>query len=48
MTRVREYFSKLSENGIDIKVVLDDDGVVRAVSVGTLTFQRESKPPLKV
>eukprot|EP00253_Pinus_taeda_P007806 PITA_07806 len=48
MTGVREYFSELSESGTDVKVVLGDDRVVRAVGVGTLTFQRESKPPLKV
>jgi len=48
MTGVREYFSELSESGTDIEVVLDDDRVARAVGVGTLTFQRESKPPLKV
>eukprot|EP00253_Pinus_taeda_P005925 PITA_05925 len=48
MTRVREYFSELLESGTDIEVVLGDDKVVRAVDVGTLTFQRESKPPLKV
>ena len=48
MTGVREYFSELSESGTDIEVVLGDDRVVRAVGVGTLTFQRESKPPLKV
>ena len=48
MTGVCEYFSELSESGTDIEVVLGDDRVVRAVSVGKLTFQRESKPPLKV
>ena len=48
MTGVREYFSELSESGTDIEVVLGDDRVVRVVSVGTLTFQRESEPPLKV
>jgi hypothetical protein len=48
MTGVREYFSELSESGTDIEVVLGDDRVVRAVGVGTVTFQRESKPPLKV
>eukprot|EP00253_Pinus_taeda_P014280 PITA_14280 len=31
MTRVREYFSKLSESGTDIEVVLSDDRVVRVV-----------------
>eukprot|EP00253_Pinus_taeda_P021603 PITA_21603 len=48
MTGVREYFSELSECGTDMEVVLGDDRVVRAVGVETLTFQRESKPPLKV
>eukprot|EP00253_Pinus_taeda_P022537 PITA_22537 len=48
MTGVREYFSELSESGTDMEVVLGDDRVVREVGVGTLTFQRESKPPLKV
>ena len=38
MTGVREYFSKLSESGTDIEVVLSDDRVVRVVGVGTLTF----------
>eukprot|EP00253_Pinus_taeda_P029250 PITA_29250 len=47
MTGVREYL-ELSESGTDMEVVLDDDRVVRAVGVETMTFQRESKPPLKV
>ena len=38
MTGVCEYFSKLSESGTDIEVVLGDDSVVRAVDVETLTF----------
>eukprot|EP00253_Pinus_taeda_P032558 PITA_32558 len=45
---VREYFLEISESGIDMEVVLGDDRVVRVVGVGTMTFQRESKPPLKV
>ena len=48
MTGVREYFLELSESGTYIEVVLGDDNVVRAVGVGTLTFDREPKPPLKV
>ena len=48
MTGVREYFSELSESGTDIEAVLRDDDIVRAVGVGTLTFDREPKPPLKV
>ena len=48
MTRVKEYFSKLSEGDTDMEVVLGDDSIVRAVGVGTLTFDRGPKPPLKV
>eukprot|EP00253_Pinus_taeda_P023988 PITA_23988 len=48
MTRVREYFSELSEGDTDMEVVLADDNIVRAVSVGALTFDRGLKPPLKV
>ena len=48
MTGVREYFSELSESDTDIEVVLGDDSIVRAASFGTLTFDREPKPPLKV
>ena len=48
MTGVHEYFSELSESGTDIEVVVGEDNTVRAVGVGTLTFDREPKPPLKV
>ena len=48
MTGVYEYFSELSESGTNIEVVHGDDNIVRAVSVETLTFDREPKPPLKV
>jgi hypothetical protein len=48
MTRVREYFSELSEGDTDMEVVLGDDNIVTAVGVGTLTFDRGPKPPLKV
>eukprot|EP00253_Pinus_taeda_P024576 PITA_24576 len=48
MIGVREYFSKLSKVDTDMEVVLGDDNIVRAVGVGTLTFDRGPKPPLKV
>ena len=35
-------FSKLSQTGRDVEVVLGDNTVVRAVGWGTITFQRES------
>eukprot|EP00253_Pinus_taeda_P035422 PITA_35422 len=47
MTAVREYFSELSEDDTDMEVVLGDDNMVRVVGVGTLTFDRGPKPPLK-
>ena len=47
MTGFCEYFSELLESGTDIEVVFGDDNIVRAVGVGTLTFDREPKPPLK-
>eukprot|EP00253_Pinus_taeda_P030320 PITA_30320 len=48
MTGVSKYFSELSEGDIDMEVVLGDDNIVRIVGVGTLTFDRGPKPPLKV
>lgn len=48
MIGVREYFSELSEGDLDMEVVLGDDSIVRVVNVGTLTFDRGPKPPLKV
>ena len=41
MTGVREYFSDLTEKGLDIEVVLGDDSIFRVVGIGTLSFQRE-------
>ena len=45
MTGVCEYFSELSESGTNIEVVLGDDSFVRAVGVGTLTFDRDPNLP---
>ena len=48
MTGAREFFSELAERALDIEIVLGDDHTVRVVGVGTMTFERESLPPLKV
>lgn len=48
MTGVREYFLELLEGDTDMEVVLGDENIIRAVGVGTLTFDRGPKPPLKV
>jgi hypothetical protein len=47
MTGVCEYFIDLTEIG-DLEVVLGDDSVVKVVGSGTLSFQRESVPPMLV
>jgi len=39
---------ELSERALDIEIVLGDDRTMRAIGVGTVTFERESFPPLKV
>jgi hypothetical protein len=45
MTGVREHFTDLTKIG-DLEVVLGDDSVVKAVGSGTISFQRESLPPM--
>jgi hypothetical protein len=45
ITGVREHLTDLTEIG-DVEVVVGDDWVVKAVSCGTLSFQRESLPPM--
>ena len=46
MTGAQEMFSELSQEGIDVEVVLGDDTFVRAVGRETITFQRESMSPM--
>jgi hypothetical protein len=45
MTGVREHLTDLTQIG-DLEVVLGDDRVVKAVGSGTVSFQRESLPPM--
>jgi hypothetical protein len=45
MTGVREHLTDLTQIG-DLEVVLGDDSVVKAVGSGTISFQRESLPPM--
>jgi hypothetical protein len=45
MTGVREYFTEFAAI-VNQEVVLGDDSVVRAVGCGTVSFQRESLPPM--
>jgi hypothetical protein len=48
MTGVREYFTDLSEGNVDLEIELGDDSTVKVVDRGTMTFQRESQPPMRV
>lgn len=48
MTGVREHFTSLLEDDIDLEVVLGNNSNVKAAGMGTISFQRESLPPLKV
>jgi hypothetical protein len=48
MTGVREQFSDLAERALDIDIVLGDDRKVKAAGVGTVSFERESLPPLRL
>ena len=48
VTGAHEFILELAERGLDIEIVLGDDCTVRVVGVGTVTFERESLPPLKV
>jgi hypothetical protein len=45
MTGVREHLTDLTQIG-DLEVVLGDDRVVKVVGSGTVSFQRESQPPM--
>eukprot|EP00253_Pinus_taeda_P001527 PITA_01527 len=42
------FITSTSKRALDIEIVLGDDRTVRIVGVGTVTFERESLPPLKV
>ena len=48
MTRARDQFTHFSDRRINLEVELGDESIVRAVGVGTVSFQRESLPPLAV
>lgn len=47
-TGVREFFTDISESYLDLDIELGNDSKVKAVGRGTVSFQRESKQPMKV
>jgi hypothetical protein len=48
MMGVQEYFTDLSEGNVDLEIKLGDDSIVKIVGRGTITFQRESQPLMRV
>lgn len=48
MIAVKEHFVDFAERRLNLEVVLRNDRTVRAVGEGTISFQRESLPPLNV
>ena len=44
MTGAKDQFTQFSDRQINLKVELGDESIVRAVGVGTVSFQRESLP----
>lgn len=47
MSVVRKCFSELTDKDVNVDVELGDDRVVKAIGGGTVSFQRESRPPLR-
>jgi hypothetical protein len=48
MTGVREYFSSLQEEEMDLVIEMGNNAKCRGTGHGTMTFQRESEKPLMV
>lgn len=48
MIGVKEQFTQFSKKELNLEVELGDNRIVSVVGVGTISFQRESLPPLKV
>jgi hypothetical protein len=46
MSGVREHFIDLTETGIKLEIVLGNNTIVRAARCGTISFQRELRPPM--
>ncbi len=44
----QEQFSELRLETQDVDIILGDDNVVSIAGIGTVSFQRESLPPLKL
>jgi hypothetical protein len=46
MIGVREHLTDLRDTEVRMEIALGDDTLVRVVGIGTITFQRDSMPPI--
>ena len=46
MTGVREHFTDLRDPEVKMEIALGDDTIVRVAGSGTVTFQRDTMPPI--
>jgi hypothetical protein len=46
MTGVREHFTDLRDPEVKMEIALGDDTIVRVAGRGTMTFQRDTMPPI--
>jgi hypothetical protein len=46
MTGVREHFIDLKDPKVNMDIALRDDTIIRVVGSGTMTFQRDTMPPI--
>jgi hypothetical protein len=46
MTGVREHFSDLKDHEVNMEISLRDDTIIIVVGSGTMTFQRDTMPPI--
>ena len=45
---MHENFTNFTKRGVNLEIVLGDDSIVKEVGIGTISFQRESQPPMLV
>ena len=48
MTGAKDQFTQFSDRRINLEIELGDESIVRAVGIGTVSFQTESLPPLAI
>jgi hypothetical protein len=46
MTDVREHFTDLRDPEVKMEIALGEDTIVKVVGRGTMTFQRDTMPPI--